>query len=66
MEGRRNTLVSKISEITGDVITRSDLVLIETLLFGDNLFSQYNNSIILDATIAFIVTSKRFDDPLLV
>ena len=66
MEGRRNTLVSKISEINGDVITRSDLVLIETLLFGDNLFSQYNNSIILDATIAFIVTSKRFDDPLLV
>ena len=66
MEGRRNTLVSKISGINGDVITRSDLVLIETLLFGDNLFSQYNNSIILDATIAFIVTSKRFDDPLLV
>ena len=65
MEGR-NTLLSKISEIDGDVITRSDLVLIETLLFGDNLFSQYNNSIILDATIAFIVTSKRFDDPLLV
>ena len=58
--------MSKISEINGDAITRSDLVLIETLLFGDNLFSQYNNSIILDATIAFIVTSKRFDDPLLV
>ena len=65
MEGR-NTLLSKISEIDGDVITRSDLVLIETLLFGDNLISQCNNSIILDATIAFIVTSKRFDDPLLV
>ena len=65
IEGR-NTLLSKISEIDGDVITRSDLVLIETLLFGDNLISQCNNSIILDATIAFIVTSKRFDDPLLV
>ena len=62
----RNTLLSKISEIDGDVITRSDLALIETLLFGDNLISQCNNSIILDATIAFIVTSKRFDDPLLV
>ena len=62
----RNTLLSKISEINGDVITRSDLVLTETLLFGDNLFSQCNNSIILDATIAFTVTSKRFDDPLLV
>ena len=48
------------------MIKRNDLALIETLLFGDNLFSQYDNSRILDATIAFIVTSKRFDDLLLV
>ena len=62
----RNTLLSKISEINSDLITRSDLALIETLLFGDNSLSKYDNSIILDATIAFIVTSKRFDDTLLV
>ena len=34
--------------------------------FGDNSFSQYDNSRVLDATIAFIVASKRFDGPLLV
>ena len=62
----RNTLLSKISEINSELITRNDLALIETLLFGDNSFSQYDNSKILDATIAFIVTSKRFDNPLLV
>ena len=62
----RNTLLSRISETSSDLITRNNLALIETLLFGDNSFSQYNNSRILDATIAFIVTSKRFDDPLLV
>ena len=62
----RNTLLSKISETNNDLITRNSLALIEALLFGDNLFSQYDNSRILDATIAFIVTSKRFDDPLLV
>ena len=62
----RNTLLSKISEINSGLITRNNLALIETLNFGDNSFSQYNNSRILDATIAFIVTSKRFDDPLLV
>ena len=61
----RNTLLSKISEINSDLITCNDLALIETL-FGDNSFNQYNNSIILDANIAFIVASKRFDDPLLV
>ena len=62
----RNTLLSEISEINSELITRNDLALIETLLFGDNSFSQYDNSRILDATIAFIVKSKRFDDPLLV
>ena len=40
--------------------------MIETLLFGDNSFSQYDNSRILDSIIAFVITSKRFDDPLLV
>ena len=62
----RNTLLNKIFEINSELITRNDLALIETLLFGDNSFSQYDNSRILDATIAFIVTSKRLDDPLLV
>ena len=62
----RNTLLSKISEINSELITRNDLALIETLLFGDNSFSQFDNSRILDATIGFVVTSKRFDDPLLV
>ena len=62
----KNTILSEISEITSELITRNDLALIETLLFGNNSFSQYDNSRTLDATIAFIVTSKRFDDPLLV
>ena len=59
----RNTLLSVIPEINSELITRNDLAFTETLLFGDNSFSQYD---ILDATIAFIVAFKRFDDPLLV
>ena len=62
----RNTLLSEISEINSELIARNDLALINTLLFGDNSFSQYHNSRILDDTIAFIVTSKGFDYPLLV
>ena len=62
----RNTLLSKISEINSELITRNDLALTETLLFGNNSFSQYDNSRILDATIAFIIESKIFDNPLLV
>ena len=62
----RDTLLSKISETNSELITRNDLALIETFFFGDNWFSQYDNSRILDDTVAFIVTSKRCDDPLLV
>ena len=58
--------MSEISEINSELITSNDLALIETLLFRDNSFSQYVNSRILDATITFIVASKRFDYPLLV
>ena len=61
----RNTLFSQISEINSDLIIRNDLALIETCLFCKNSFSQYNDSRILDATIAFIVTSRKFDDPVL-
>ena len=50
----RNTLLRKISEINSELVTRN------------NSFSQYNNSRVLDATTAFLVTSKRLDDPLLV
>lgn len=49
----RNTLLRNISEINDDLITRNDLALIETLLFGYNSFSQYDNLRIVDAAIAF-------------
>ena len=61
-----NPLLSKISEINSELVTRNDLTLIETLPFGNNSFSQYDNSRALNATIAFIVTSKRFNNPFLV
>ena len=62
----RNTLLRKLSESNSELITRNDIALIETLLFGDNSYNQYDNSRIIDATIASIVTSKSLDDSLLV
>ena len=47
----RDTLLSEISEINSEVITCNDLALVGTLLFGDNSFSQCDNSRILDATL---------------
>ena len=54
----RNTHLSKISELNSELKTRNDLALTKTLLFGDNSFSQSDDSRILDATIAFTVASK--------
>ena len=62
----RNTPLSKTSDIKSEPITGNDLALIETLLFGGNSFIRYDNLRILNATIAVIVTSKRFDNPPLV
>ena len=63
---REKFIVIIYSEINSDLITRNDLALIETLVLGDNSFSQYDKSRISEAALAFIVTSKRFDDSLLV
>ena len=54
----RNTHLSKISELNSELKTRNDLALTKTLLFGDNSFSQSDDSRILDATIAFTVAAK--------
>ena len=53
-----------MSAIKGDVLTRYDFALVETLLLGDASFSQSYTWRILNANIAFTFTSKRFDDAL--
>ena len=40
----RDKLLSEISEINSELITCNGLALSGTLLFGDNSFSQYDNS----------------------
>ena len=47
----RFTLLSVISEIKSDMLTFTDSKTVETLLFGDTLFNQFDNNRILNATI---------------
>ena len=35
----------------------------ETLLYGDSLSDKTNNTLILNATLEFLIASKRFDVP---
>ena len=60
----RTILQIKMSAIKSDMLARYDFALVETLLLGDTAFSQSYNWRILNANIAFTLTSKRFNDAL--
>ena len=42
-------------------IKKNDLKVTETLLYGDSSLDDTNNTPILNATIEFLIVSKRFD-----
>ena len=47
----RTTLLSKISQINSDILTCTESEITEALLFGDNLFNQFDNNRILNTAI---------------
>ena len=56
----RTCLLCEISEINSKILICTNSKIVETLLFGDTLFNQFDNKGIFNATITFIVSSKRF------
>ena len=61
----RNTLLNKISNIDSNILNQADATVNKTLLFGNSKYSNEANLQILNASTDFILTSKRFDEPLL-
>ena len=61
----RNTLFNKITNIDRNILNQADATITKTLLFGNSKYSDEINLQILNASIDFILTSKRFDEPLL-
>ena len=57
----RRTLLSTIDN---NLLDLSEPVLIKTLLFGSNSFDTEANTNILNATIEYILSTKRFQEPL--
>ena len=55
------TFHSENSKINSDLLTCSDSEIVETLLFGNILFNQFDNNRIVDDTIISIDPLKRFD-----
>ena len=60
----RNTL-NKITNIDSNILNQADAAVTKTLLFGNSKYSNEINLQILNASIDFILISKRFDEPLL-
>ena len=58
------TLLSLIRNIDGNILYKNDLKVTHTLLHGESYSDDTNNTLIMNATIEFLVASTRFDVPL--
>ena len=60
----RSTLLSNIDEIDSTIFSKSDSVVTRILLYGDESFKDEVKLLILNATIDFVLSTNRFDEPL--
>ena len=58
------TLLNTIRNIDMSILQLSDSKFTSVLLFGDSSFNNKKNTFILDATIDYIISTKRFEVPL--
>ena len=62
----RMTLLDKIKSINYSILEFCDAVVIKILLFGDNTLSDSSTTLILNSTMDHIISTKRFDDSILI
>ena len=60
----RQALLNSIKKVDSTILQRSDSDITRILLFGNESFDVNMNTAILNATIDFLITTTRFDDPL--
>ena len=60
----RSSLLSTVRNIDCKLLEISDSSLTQTLLHGNPSFDVITNSLILNATIDFILSTKRFEEAL--
>ena len=61
----RRTLLSSLVNIDHTLLDNTDLSLTQILLFGNTTFNAKENTKIVNLTIHFVLSTKRFDEPLL-
>ena len=60
----RLTFLNIIRNNDRKILDKNDLKVTETLLYGDSSSDDTNNTLIMNATIEFLIASKRLDMPL--
>ena len=60
----RSTFLNNINEIDSTIFNKSDSVVTRILLYGNESFKDEVNLLILNATIDFVLSTNRFDEPL--
>ena len=61
----RLTLLNKIKSINCSILESSDAAVTKILLFGDNTLSNSSNTLILNSTIEYIISTQTFEGSIL-
>ena len=60
----RNAFLNEIAIVDRSIIDQDDIKIIQTFLYGNRNFSLNDNKLILDASIKYILETKRFEGPI--
>ena len=63
-DDKRITLLSTPNKTDCKLIETNESSLIETLLFGNSLLDLKKNSLFLNASIDYILSTEKFEEPL--
>ena len=61
----RRTLLNSLNNIDHKLLDNTDFLLTQILLFGNTTFNAIVNTKIITLTIDFVLSTRRFDEPLL-
>ena len=61
----KKLLLNDVSRITKDALPSCDTTFDKLLLYGDDSFDSATNTLILNESVEYILSSKSSDDPLL-
>ena len=61
---KRHTLLSTLNNIDSKILESNDSYLTQTLLFGSTSFNSETNTLDLNATIDYILSTEIFEEPI--